>query len=123
MCAPCTHSLSRDNLLGGDPPQTLKEELSLERRITPQHPPVFLWLTLEDRTVDPKNSRLLVAALERAKVPHRAFFFARGPHGMGLLSDGERREFPETARWSEELLNFLDERKITAPPSAKEKRP
>ena len=120
MCAPCTHPLSRDNLLGGAPPQTLKEEVSPERRVSPHHPPVFLWQTLEDRTVDPENSRLLVAALRRENVPHRAFFFARGPHGMGLLTDAERREFPETARWSEELLNFLDTLKITVPPTAEE---
>ena len=121
MCAPCTHRLSRGNLLGGDPPQQLKEELSLERRVTSGHPPVFLWQTLEDRTVDPENSRLLVNALRRERVPHRAFFFARGPHGMGLLSASERRKYPETAAWSEELLNFLDDMKITAP-TAKEDR-
>ena len=123
MCAPCTHTLSRDNLLGGDPPQRLKEELSPERRVTSHHPPVFLWQTLEDATVDPENSRLFVAALQREKVPHRAFFYARGPHGMGLLTEAERRQYPETAPWSEELLKFLDDRKITAPPTtAKEAR-
>ena len=118
MSAPCTHRTSCRNLTGSHPDPELLEQLSLEKRITPGCPPVFLWLTLEDRTVDPENSLLLESALERNRVPHRARFFQKGPHGMGLLDEKERRLYPETAQWSEDMLNFFQELKIF-PPSKK----
>ena len=109
MEAACTHALSRKNLVGSKPSPELLRQLSLEQRITPQCPPVFLWLTLEDQTVDPENSRLLVAALKRNEVFHRAFFYGKGPHGMGLLSPDEAKKYPEAARWRYDLLQFLRE--------------
>ena len=112
MSAPCTHALSRDNLLGSSPAPQLAEELSLEKRIRPGSPPVFLWLTLEDRTVDPENSRLLVEALKRCGVPHRAIFYPHGPHGMGLLDASERERYPDAAQWPAEMLKFLADRKF-----------
>ena len=106
------HRLSRENLIGTDPATGLAEKLSLERNLPADCPPVFLWTTLEDRTVDPENSRMLAEALRRRNVPHRAVFYERGPHGMGLLSVAETEKYPETANWSEEMLKFLRERKI-----------
>ena len=114
MSTPCTHQLSRRNLTGSGPAPELLDSLSLEKRITPGFPPVFLWHTLEDKAVDPENSRLLEAELKRNKVPHQVFFYAKGPHGMGLLNERERELYPETARWSEELLEFLKVQRIAA---------
>jgi len=114
MSADCTHELSRKNLTGSDPDPKLLDQLSLEKRITPACPPVFLWQTWEDLTVNPRNSRLLEAELERNKVPYRAIYYWHGPHGMGLLDEDERRLYPETAQWPDELLNFLKERKIVS---------
>ena len=106
------HRLSRRNLLGSDPARGLTELLSLEKNIPADCPPVFLWTTLEDRTVDPENSRMLAEALRRRDVPYRAIFYEHGPHGMGLLTPDEAKKYPETAKWSEEMLKFLRERKI-----------
>ena len=106
------HRLSRDNLIGGDPAPGLAEKLSLERNIPKQCPPVFLWTTLEDRTVDPENSRMLAEALRRRRAPYRAVFYERGPHGMGLLNPDEAKKYPETANWPAEMLDFLSEQKI-----------
>jgi len=113
---PAAHELSRDNLIGGDPPPGLARILSLESNIPPDCPPVFLWTTLEDRTVDPANSRMLAEALRRRHIPYRAIFYDRGPHGLGLLSADEAEKYPETAKWPEEMLNFLREQKILATP-------
>ena len=114
MSAPCTHRLSRKNLTGSSPDPELLNRLSLEKQITPHFPPVFVWHTLEDQTVDPENSRLLEAELKRNKVPHQVLFYRKGPHGMGLLNERERELYPETARWSEELLKFLKEQRTAA---------
>ena len=113
------HKLSRDNLLGGDPDPGLAARLSLERNIPADCPPVFLWTTLEDRTVDPENSRMLAAALHRRKAPCRVIFYEHGPHGMGLLTASEAEKYPETAKWSGELIDFLRGHKILTPEAEK----
>ena len=108
------HRTSRENLIGTSPEPGLAAKLSLQNLVKAGSPPVFLWTTLEDRTVDPENSRMLEAALEREKIPRRVSFYPRGPHGMGLLTPSERADYPEAAEWSEELLAFFSEQGITA---------
>ena len=118
MCYPVvsmgevTHRTSRSNLLGSDPTQEQKDALSLEKQIKPGFPPTFLWLTLEDRCVDPENGKLLDAALKKHGIPHKTLIFQHGPHGMGLLSKKQKQLYPETATWSGELLKFLREQQI-----------
>ena len=115
LAEPCAHRLSRRNLIGGDPAPGLAERLSLERNLPADCPPVFLWTTLEDKTVDPENSRMLAAALLRSRVPSRVIFYRHGPHGMGLLSPAEAKKYPETAKWSGELIDFLRAQGILDP--------
>ena len=108
------HRTSRENLIGTSPEPGLAAGLSLQNLAKAGSPPVFLWTTLEDRTVDPENSRMLEAALEREKIPHRVIFYPHGPHGMGLLTPSQRASYPDAAKWSGELLAFLAEQGITA---------
>ena len=112
LSADCAHRLSRANLTGSGPDPVLLNALSLEKRITPECPPVFLWFTLEDRVVNPENGRLLAAALDKNNVPYRAFFYRNGPHGLGLLTAKEKEKYPETAKWPRQLLAFLRDRNI-----------
>ena len=116
---PSAHRLSRDNLIGGNPAPGLAKRLSLEQNIPADCPPVFLWTTLEDRTVDPENSRMLAEALRRRNVPRKVIFYEHGPHGMGLLNASETQKYPETAKWSTELIGFLREQKILTPEAKK----
>ena len=106
------HRRSRENLLGSDPAPELLKQLSLEQSLPDDAPPVFLWTTLEDTTVDPENTRLLDAALTRKKIPHRTVFYERGPHGMGLLSPSQAEKHPKTAEWPQEMIEFLRQQKI-----------
>ena len=112
MTEKCVHKRSRDNLLGSDPAPELLERLSLERSLPDDAPPVFLWTTCEDKTVDPENTRLLDAALTRKKIPHRTVLYEKGPHGMGLLSSSQAEKYPETAKWPREMIEFLRQQKI-----------
>ena len=107
MADKCTHSRSRDNLLGSAPAPEVLKQLSLEESFPDNGPPVFLWTTGEDATVDPENTRLLDRTLTRKKVPHRTIIYPKGPHGMGLLSDSQRKKYPETAKWPQDMIEFL----------------
>ena len=76
------HRGSFERLCGGD--EALSAELSLERRVTEDWPPTFLWHTAEDATVPVENSLALAAALSEKNVPFSLHVFPRGDHGASL---------------------------------------
>jgi len=78
-----THSGSRRNLLGKDPERELVENLSNEKRVTPQTPPTFLVLANDDKPVPPENSIYFYLALRKAKVPAEMHIYEKGGHGFG----------------------------------------
>ena len=52
--------------------------------MTSDTPPVFVWHTMEDKTVPVENTLLLLAALRRAGVPCEAHLFEKGAHGTSI---------------------------------------
>ncbi len=84
------HLASFRNLLG-DRFEELREKLSIEKQVNGHTPPVFLWHTLEDRTVPVENSFVLVSALKKAGVSAELHVFPKGEHGMSLASESVRR--------------------------------
>lgn len=87
---PHGHQGSMRNLLGDDPPPELRRQLSNERHVTPQTPPVFLWHTAADAGVPVENSLLFASALAGQGVPFELHVFPAGRHGLGLASDDGR---------------------------------
>lgn len=75
-----THPESAANISGGD--AQLAEYLSIEKRITADAPPAFIWHTWEDQSVPVSNSLLLAAAYEKVGVPFALHIFEKGIHGM-----------------------------------------
>ena len=98
-----THAGSRDNLLGRDAEPAMIEKLSVERHITADYPPTFIWNGAADELVDPVNSRMMEAALEQAGVPHKAEEFAGIGHGVGL-AEGTNAEV-----WFDHAVSFWEE--------------
>lgn len=107
MTGRSVHRHSRINLLGFNPSPEVLKQLSLEESFPGNAPPVFLWATGEDTTVDPENTRLLDKTLTDKKIPHRTILYEKGPHGMGLLSSSQAKKYPETAKWPQEMIEFL----------------
>lgn len=81
-----THKGSRDNLLGPHPWPWNRRAVSLERLVTPESPPMFVWSTTDDASVPiTEHTYPLGEALARAGVAHDFHMFDNGgPHGMGL---------------------------------------
>lgn len=73
--------------LCGERYEELREELSLEKRVSPNTPKSFLWHTFEDNTVPMENSLLFLQALRRSNVPAEYHLFPDGLHGIGLGSE------------------------------------
>ena len=99
------HEGSLENLLGND--RHLAGDVSLERLVTPDAPPMFLWHTADDEAVPVRHSYLLAQALAEADVPHELHVFPHGPHGIGL-ADGTGAP----AAWTDLCAEWL---RTTAP--------
>ncbi|MBQ9119761.1 MAG: alpha/beta hydrolase [Lachnospiraceae bacterium] len=81
------HRGSFQHLLGENPPQELLEKMSLEKQVTEQAPPAFLWHTAEDGAVPLENSLLLVSALRAKGISMELHIYPKGHHGMSLCDD------------------------------------
>jgi acetyl esterase/lipase len=93
------HNGTMVNLLGPDPDPKLRQEMSLETRVTSETPPTFLWSTGDDSAVPVENSLLFAMALRKNKVPFALHVFPKGPHGVGL-ADGDRgAKAPGAQQW------------------------
>jgi len=104
---PDTHSGSKRNLLGDNPDPALVEQLSNEKQVTRDTPPVFIFHTYEDSSVKVENAMEFAAALRRQGVPFALHIYTKGAHGMGLGSsqwDPARRH-----PWTRDCALWLQE--------------
>lgn len=79
-----THEGSRDHLLGTNAADELLRKTSVENRVAKGYPPTYLWWGEADSIVDPVNSRLMLAALERNGIAHKAVSYSGDDHGVGI---------------------------------------
>ncbi len=101
-----THGGSFNNLCGDD--ATLREKLSLEKRVDKNSPPAFIWATTEDRAVPVENSLLLASAYRKQAVPFELHLFEKGGHGLSLATDETFRENVAVQKWVELALTWLN---------------
>ena len=78
-----SHKDTHNNLLSKKADPSDEEFTSVEKHITDSYPPVYLWYSDADETVDPENSRLMEKALNEAGIPHICECFPDVPHGAG----------------------------------------
>lgn len=99
------HMGSFQNLLGEEY-EAQAGKVSVERQVTKDMPPCFIWHTMDDDTVPVENSLMLVKALHREGISAELHIFPEGEHGLSLASPVVERENghgvqPECARWVE----------------------
>lgn len=110
------HRGSFDHLAGTD--RAEQERYSLEKLVTEQTPPTFLWHTMEDETVPVENTLLFSKQLKDNHVPQEVHLFPFGVHGLSLATeeviDAENHRYadPHIAHWfdlaAEWALEILD---------------
>ncbi|MBQ8161563.1 MAG: alpha/beta hydrolase [Clostridia bacterium] len=71
------------NLLGEHPTREMEEETSVERHVTKDFPPTFIFCGLSDQAVKPENTHRLLAALRASDVPCDSFLVPGVDHGVG----------------------------------------
>ena len=73
-------------LLGEDPDERELEYMSLEKHVTADTPPCFLWQTATDASVPVENSYLFAGACRKAGVSYAHHVFSDGIHGMSVAT-------------------------------------
>lgn len=108
MTEPCVHKRSRRGLLGDSRTRNkvLCDQLSLERHVPSDCPPVFLVNCVDDPIVDYRNSVLLDSALTANKINHRYVQFQTGGHGFGA---SELKGTAECRQWKTMFLEWIKE--------------
>ncbi len=95
--APFAHQGSRQALLGPHSSTEDEQLLSLEKSVTPETSPTFLFHRLGDTAVPVENSLLYAEALRKNKVRFELHMYERGEHGGGL--DDGHPWVAEAIRW------------------------
>lgn len=96
-----THKVSRKRLLGILTGKADREAASVERLVTSDYPPVFVWHNKDDGSVDYHNTELLCDALEKNGVRFEKHLYETGGHGIGLA------EGKDAEGWFEKAAAFL----------------
>lgn len=110
---PFAHRGSFDNALGekAEDPEML-ELLSLEKQVTSDMPPVFMWHTFADDCVPVENTLMMADALRKAGIPFELHIFPDGSHGLSLATaetdcgDGKMIR-PECAAWTDMAADWI----------------
>ncbi len=75
------------HMLLGEKYEELKDEMSLEKQVSADTPPAFLWHTNADGSVPAENSLLLTLAMRRHNIPVELHLYAKGGHGLALADE------------------------------------
>ena len=91
-----THIYSVWALVGKNASEKEKEYFSLEKQVTGDMPPCFIWQTDNDNLVPVENSFLFAKALREKKVPYSLHIFPSGFHGLSVPNeDFFKGNFPD----------------------------
>ena len=91
-----------------------RDFFSLEKHVSADTPPTFLWHTAEDHSVPVENSLMFATALRRCGVPFEIHVYPFGEHGLSLATDEvteyEKGRLPDAhvAGWIRECGDWIE---------------
>ena len=107
------HMGSYENLLKGYTEEArteLLKTLDLDKAVSKQTPPAFIWATADDQVVPADNALRYALALARKGIDYELHIYPHGPHGFSTVSleinqphDGLYR----VARWLDDCAAFF----------------
>lgn len=106
------HIVSRKIITGND--ESLFEKFSIEKNVTKDYPPTFIWTTSGDTGVDPENTKVMIDALKNNGVAFDSFIAPNLNHGQSVETIEVRGKFvPFTEdelickQWIDKSINFI----------------
>lgn len=106
------HAGSFYNLLGENLSDSEYDEMSLEKKVSPETPPAFIWHTFEDLCVPVENSLEFARALRENGVPFEMHIYPNGGHGLSLATKevcDENSIDPHVGTWIDLCRTWLNE--------------
>ena len=105
------HRGSFNNLLGDDADNAEMLELtSLEKQVSAETPPSFIWHTWTDAGVPVWNSLAFATALAENGINAEVHIYPRGPHGLSLGTadvNVPANVYPEITDWVDRAAQFI----------------
>lgn len=95
--------------LAGSADPAAQQQFTLEDKITPRTPPVFVWHTMEDGTVPVENTLMLLQALHKAGVPCEAHLFEKGVHGTSISTAEVDAQSVHRHHWVKLAVEWLND--------------
>lgn len=110
------HRGSIDNILGVKDslnlPESELDSVSLEKHVSENTCPMFIWHTANDRTVPIQNSLMLAEALAEHKIPFELRVFPNGSHGLSLADESVGYQTNEHTvriqRWITDSIGWIN---------------
>ncbi len=109
------HEDSFRALLGEKVAEDKLAELSIEKQVTENTVPAFIWTIYDDEIVPVENSLLFAQALKKAGISCELHIFAHGFHGMSLANsettnpNSQEQASKAVAVWPELFSNWVKE--------------
>ena len=102
------HKGSFDALLGCQQEnQQLRELLSLEKQVSTNTPPTFLWHTTTDTAVPVENSMLFAQSLLQNKISLELHIYPNGVHGLSLGTE-ETKTINNESLLQKDVSNWIE---------------
>ena len=106
---PLTHFVTRDLRCKGD--QKMMDMMSVEKNVTKDYPPTFIWVTGEDLAVPPLNSVMLAKALMENEVTTELHVYPKFNHGLATADLITNSIEPEDVKtWIKHAIYFIKNR-------------
>lgn len=82
--------------------EAICQKLCIEKHVTADTPPMFIWHTSEDPVVNVQQSLSLASALRENGIPFELHVYPHGKHGLGLA-----KHYPDVSTWAEHSAQWL----------------
>ncbi len=100
---PSTHMGSQVNLIGEEPNADLVTYFSIEKQVTEDTPPTFLFHATDDEAVPVENSLLFYKALKSKGVSATMHIYPEGGHGFSLATKNTYLR-----GWTERMFEWIN---------------
>lgn len=96
--------------------EELIDALSVEKHVTKDYPPTFLWATEEDDLIPVAHTKMMNEALNKEHVKHECVIYPHLWHGLSTAKrminlnryDEFEKDFKVVATWTDKAKRFLD---------------
>ena len=90
--------------------ESIRDRISIDKNVTEDTPPAFIWATSDDACVPVENSLYLAAAYKQCGVPFELHIFESGVHGLSLATKEVNTENKCAHAWLELSRKWLKNR-------------